>query len=342
MLFFCGISEIEHRFIDISHQAIETPLFPVSVGVRSQAMKLRFATAETQGRFLPPRQSFDRILDTFQQRFGKSVAKPIFHQVNLGDTLSLIYSPFYLTDRLHDAILDKPVSRKLPPDFDIDTFGVDRRQWKIRFISALCPNCGWDLEGKRDTLALACKNCNSIWYSAGNKLKQLKFGHFQGKTGQTTYLPFWRIKADITGVTLDSYADLVAVANLPRAVQKGWQDIPFRFWIPAFKIRPKKFLQLAGQATRCQPRERLIPEIPDAPIYPVNMPVEEAIESLKIILADFGRPRKTIRERLGDIRIDAKKFSLTLIPFNEGSHEFLQPDLQLTINKNALALSKNL
>jgi DNA-directed RNA polymerase subunit RPC12/RpoP len=342
MLFFCGPSGIQNRFVDVSHQAIDAPIFPISVGVRSQAMKLRFATADMDGRFLKPQQSFDKFLGKFQERFGKSLPKPILHQSNIGETLSLIYSPFYLTDKLHDAILDKPLSAKLPDNFNLDELSADRPQWNIRFVSTLCPNCGWNLEGERDALVLGCKNCNSTWYPVGKKLKELKFAQFPDKGDSTIYLPFWRINAEISGINLDSYADLIAVANLPRVVQSGWEDIPFRFWIPAFKVRPKVFLQLATQTTLSQPREKLIAELPEARIYSTTLPIEEAVECLKLTLADFMKPRRTLMERLCDIQIDAKSFSLVFMPFNEGHHEFIQPDFQLTINKNVLALSKNL
>ena len=342
MLFFCGPSGIQNRFVDVSHQAIDSPIFPISVGVRSQAMKLRFATADMEGKFLNPQQSFDKFLSTFQERFGKSLPKPILHQSNIGETLSLIYSPFYLTDRLHDAILDRPVSSRLPDDFNIDNFGGDGPQWHIHFISTLCPNCGWDLAGERDALVLGCKNCNSAWYPVGKKLKQLKFAQFPAKGERTIFLPFWRIRADITGINLDSYADMITVANLPRVAQSAWNDIPFRFWIPAFKVRPKVFLQLATHTTLAQPREKLIPELPDARIYPTTLPIEEAVESLKITLADFIKPGKTLMERFDNIQIDAKGFSLVFLPFDEGHHEFIQPDFKLTINKNILALSNNL
>lgn len=342
MLFFCGPAGIVNRFVDISHQAIDAPFFPVSVGIRSQALKLRFATSDTEGSFLRPRQSFDKILSTFKQRFGKSLPEPILHQANIGETLSLIYSPFYLTDRLHDAILDKSISMRLPEDFNVEEFEDTQFQGHIDFVSTLCPNCGWDLEGERDSLVLACKNCNSTWYPVGKKLKQLTFAHYPGKGDRTIYLPFWRIKADLSGINLDSYADLISVANLPKVVQSDWHNIPFRFWIPAFKVRPKIFLHLASHTTLSQPREKLIPELPKQRMYPSTFPVEEAIESLKVILADFAKPRRTIMEMLHDIRIDAKKFSLIFMPFEEGHHEFIQPDFQLAINKNVLALSKNL
>jgi hypothetical protein len=176
----------------------------------------------------------------------------------------------------------------------------------------------------------------------GKKLKQLKFAHFPAKKDETIYLPFWRIKADISGINLESYADLIAVANLPKVAQSGWKDIPFRFWSPAFKVRPKVFLHLASQTTLSQPGEKLISELPAARIYPTTLPIKEAVESLKITLADFMKPRRTLVERLRDIRIDPKSVTLVFMPFKEGHHEFIQPDFHLTINKNVLALSKNL
>jgi hypothetical protein len=342
MLFFCGPSGVNNRFIDVSHQAIDAPIFPVSVGVRSQAMKLRFATADMDGRFLAPRQTFDKFLSTFQERFGKSLPKPILHQANIGETLSIIYSPFYLTDKLHDAVIDKPVSARLPENFDIDNFSGDRPQWQIRFVPTLCPNCGWDLSGEPEALVLGCKNCNTVWYPVGQRLKKLKFAQLPGKFERTIFLPFWRIKADISGINLDTYADLITAANLPRVVQKAWHDIPFRFWIPAFKVRPQVFLHLAAHTTLSQPRQKLTSELPEARIYPTTLPIEEAIECLTITLANFMKPRRTLWERFSDIQIDAKSFSLVFLPFDEGHHEYIQPDFQLTINKNVLALSNNL
>jgi hypothetical protein len=176
----------------------------------------------------------------------------------------------------------------------------------------------------------------------GKKLKQLKFAQIPGNGDNTIYLPFWRIRADISGISLKSYADLIRIANLPKTVQNGWDDVPFRFWIPAFKIRPKLFLRLASHITVSQPREELIPELPGKQIHPSTLPVKEAIESLSITLADFMKPRKTLMEKFHNIDIDAKSFTLVFIPFNEGHHEFIQHDYQIAINKNVLALSKNL
>ena len=343
MLFFCGPTDIQERFVDISQQAITTPHFPFSVGVRSQAMKIRFVTPDTEGRFLKPTLDYQKIFGNFEQRFGKSLPKPIIHQSHIGETLSLIYSPFFVKkSRLYDAILDQPVSNGLPENLNIDEFAAIDPRGHIRFVSTLCPNCGWDLEGERDALVLRCKNCNSTWYPVGKKLKQLKFAHIAGQGEHTSYLPFWRIRAEISGIELKSYADLIKIANLPRAVQNSWHDIAFRFWIPAFKVRPRIFLRLASQATIVQPQDELIPQLPKNRIHISNLPVEEAIESLKLTLASFMKPRKTLSEKLPDIKVAAKSFTLIFLPFNEGPHEFIQPSYNIAINKKVMALSKNL
>jgi hypothetical protein len=125
-------------------------------------------------------------------------------------------------------------------------------------------------------------------------------------------------------------------------VQKEWHDITFRFWIPAFKVRPRIFLRLASQITVVQPREELIKKLPSGNIHPSNLPVEEAIEGLKLTLASFMKPRRTLAEKLPTIKVSARSFALIFLPFNEEHHEFIHPDYQIAINKNVMTLSKNL
>jgi hypothetical protein len=176
----------------------------------------------------------------------------------------------------------------------------------------------------------------------GRKLKQLKFARIPDSGGDILHLPFWRVRTEISGISLQSYADLVRIANVPKAMQNGWDEIPFRFWIPAFKVRPRLFLRLASHLTVSQPREELMPELPPNRIYPSTLPVKEAIESLEIALADFMKPRQKMMERFDNIHIDAQSFTLIFVPFNEEHHEFIQHDYQVAINKNVLAHSKNL
>ena len=342
MLFFCGSRSIEERYIDISQQAIRTDNVPFSVGVRSQAMKIRFVTPDSNGRFLKPTIGHHKIVNDLEKRFGRNLSWPVIHQAHIGETLSLIYSPFFVRDKLYDAVLGKPVSEMPLEKMNLSDYAETDPRGHIRFVSTLCPHCGWDLDGERDALVLKCKNCQSAWYPVGKKLKQLKFAHIASGKSDVVYLPFWRIRAAISGIELKSYADFIKIANLPKAVQEGWHRRVFRFWIPAFKVRPRIFLRLASPATGVQPQNELIPRLPENRIHPSNLPVAEAIESLKLILAGFIKTRKTFAEKLPTIDIKAQSLTLIFFPFEETHHEYIQPDYQIALNKNVLTLSKNL
>ncbi|MGD9183590.1 MAG: hypothetical protein PVG15_19050 [Desulfobacterales bacterium] len=342
MLFAYAGHGIRHKFVDVSHQAVASRLFPVSLGLRSQALKIKFITPETEGLFLEPTQTLAQVEQNFDMRFDKTLPKPVLHHAHIGETISLIYAPFYIENRIYDAVLNRPVAAGQTENFDIDQLPAENPNWRIDFISTLCPHCGWDLEGERDSLVLLCKNCTSAWYPVGKKLKKIKFGRQPAPENNVLYLPFWRIRPEISGINLRNYADLIKVANIPKVVQPGWENIGFRFWAPAFKVRPKIFLQLSKNMTLAQLHNDLVKELPEHRHHPITLPVTEAIESLKVNLASFIKPKNTLAEILHAIDIAAKSFVLVYVPFQEKHHEFIQPDLQFAINKNILTLSENL
>jgi hypothetical protein len=342
MTFACIPRGIKNRFVDLSYQAIKSRYFPVSVGLRSQTLKLSFATPEAEGRFLKPALQLDKVMEIVDKRFNATLPKPILHQSHIGETLSMLYAPFYVERQVYDAVLNKPVSPNLPDDFDLDVFGGGRPDWVIDFLPTLCPACGWDLEGDRDTLALNCKNCSTVWRPRDKKLEKLSVAHLPGEGENLMYLPFWRIKVEIQGLQLDTYADLIKVANLPKVVQDEMHSEQFHFWGLAFKVRPQNYLRLATSITLSQPPEDLVFKLPKERTLPVNLPLKEAVETLKLNLANFMKPRQTVIERLPGIKITPKSYLLVYLPFNEGHHEFVLPKLHLAINKNQLALAKNL
>lgn len=342
MLFSCVESGIRKRFIDVSHQAIGSLHFPVSLGLRSQTQKLRFLSSDIEGRFLKPVIGYKNVMGIFKERFNAGLPNPIYHQAYIGDTYSLLYSPFYVEDKLFDAILNKPVRADLPDDFDLSRFAGGRPKWNIHFIPNLCPSCGWDLEGNRDSIVLCCKNCSTAWRAVKKELKKLNVAHVPSTESRNIYMPFWRIKAHVSGIRLQSYADLIKVANLPKVVQKGWDQTRFHFWCPAFKVRPQNFLQIAGSMTISQMLTKLTPEMPKGTRYPANLPLMEAVESMKLNLANFMRPQSKMPERITSAEIAPESYLLTYIPFKEDHHELIQPDVNLAINRNMLSLAKNL
>jgi len=170
----------------------------------------------------------------------------------------------------------------------------------------------------------------------------LKFACIPAKGENVLYLPFWRIKADISGLELNTYADLAKIANLPKAVQKDWHHMDFYFWSPAFKVRPQVFLRLSRNLTLSQYHDKLSGKLPDSPLYPATLPVREAVQSLAISLANFAKPQKEFVHQLRDLIIRPESYLLVYIPFMEKHLEYIQSDLKLTLNKNHLALATNL
>lgn len=342
MMFSCSSNEIRHRIVDVSQQAIQSDIFPPSVGLRSQALKLKFATFDTPGQFLPPILGKNAITELVDRRFSSLFPKPIVYQAYIGDTVSMIYAPYYVDGKLFDAVLNKPVSSIL--DADSAVYDLEGRQpdWTIRFLPTLCPHCGWDLKGKRDALVLHCENCDSAWKATKKGFARLSASHLPDTSDAVVYMPFWRIKASITGIQLESYADLIRTANLPKAVLSGMEKIQFHFWSLAFKVRPENFLKLSTAITLAQPTDKLSPGPPRGARYPVTLPLKEAVESLKINLAAFIKPRRKMMEILPKIEISPKSFILVYLPFQEKQHEYVQPRLTMAINKNLLAHARNL
>ncbi len=343
MLFSCLPGGIKNRFMDMSYQAAESSLFPISVGLRSQAMKLKFVSPESKGFFIKPVTPFKNIMDIFIRRFNADMPKPILHQAHIGETLSLIYSPFYIENKVMDAVLNQPVSSTLDDDFEIKSFKGGPANWGITFVPTLCPGCGWDLEGQRDSLALICNNCKSVWKADKKGLKKLNTAHLPPNNPDgILFLPFWRIKAEIKGVRLESFADMVRLANLPKVVQNGWDKKEFCFWGPAFKVRPQSFLRLTTAVTISQPSGKLIPGTPKNRMHQVNLPVKESVEALKLNLSNFIRPKNRLVDDLPLIEIKPKSYLLVYLPFEVRHHDLVYSDFNIAINKNQMALSGNL
>ena len=341
MLFSYAGNGVGHKFVDVSHQATAAPVFPVSLGLRSQALKLKFITPETEGRFLKPTQSLAHIKQKFDERFDKTLPKPVLHHAHIGETISLIYAPYYLDNRLYDAVVNRPIAAAALDTAQLDQLPDENPHWRIHFKATLCPYCGWDLDGERDSLVLLCRNCTSVWYPVRKGLKQIKFGKQPSEDVNAIYLPFWCIKSNIKGIELQSYADLIRVANIPRVVQPGWEKIGFRFWVPAFKVRPKIFMQLSKNMTLAQLRTKLVDELPENRHYRINLPITEANESLKVNLASFFKPKNELIDILPRISVSAQSFALVYVPFIEKHHEYVHPDLHFAINKNTLKLSEH-
>jgi len=345
VLYSCMNSrKIEHRFMDISRKAVTNSFSPDSLGFRSQALKLRFVSPETSGSFLKPDITKPTVMENIRHMFNAAIRDPFFHQEFIGENLSMIYSPVYVKNRrVYDGVLNAPISPESSPEPVPEDMKTSPPDQHIRFIPALCPSCGWDLAGARDSMALHCRHCSTVWYPTHEGLQKLPVRIVSRTDGATDlFLPFWKIRGDISGVELNTYADLIRAANLPKVIQPARHDKPFYFWCPAFKIRPKEFLRFSAALSLDQPDSLPASRLPDNGLYPVNLPITEAAESVKINLINLLNSPRFSPEQLRDITVHARAYSLVYIPFQQTPHEIIHPQLNFAVNKHLIDLSHNL
>lgn len=262
------------------------------------------------------------------------------HRAFIGETTNLIYLPLSIDgDRFYDTV-SKSLLCKIPGDMSLRF--VKMKDWGVKFIPTLCPDCGWDMTGETDSLVLLCRNCDSAWKASYHGLEKVRYSVIHTKDAGALYLPFWRLSAEIKEIGLNSYADLVRFANLPRVIRDEWEEKDITFWTPAFKVQPGLFLSASMKATVSQLAPEMSAPLPGGFVFSVNLPFGEAFESLKTILIEMAIPRKKFISIIDGISVTPVDRELVLVPFMDTGHELNQPQMHLSISRNTLKYGRNL
>ncbi len=341
-VFFCKGFTMGQRVVDITHVGVPLKGLPVSLGLRPQAMKMKFVTPDTGGSFLRFSLKANDILAK-AGNLSTGSSEQLLHRAFIGETLSLIYLPLYEeAGALFDAVLNRRIT-ELPGGREALNAAINKNpRWKLTFMATLCPRCGWNLRGERDSVVLTCKNCETAWEASKGKFMHVNVAVVQGQGEDTVYLPFWKISANTSGVEINSFADFIRLTNQPRVLGKEWENKGMSFWSPAFKIRPKIFLNLARKFTVSQKYFEAEETLPRKNLYPVTLPRAEATQALKVILAGSAVNKKNIFPNLPQIKFDIKDTTLFYLPFTDTGHDMIQQNMRISINKNTLQFGRSL
>jgi len=342
-VYTCDGLKIQHRLSDITERGVDLPFLPISLGLRPQAMKMQFVTGKQKGIFLANSVKISDILGRAVKSSSLHRAKDIFH-VYVGEAVNLIYLPLkFERDTVFDAITDSPLIQgdDLAGSFASLTDGSPG--WHPEFKAALCPQCGWNLDGERDSVVLFCSNCTAAWEADGNGFSKVDFSVEKGNDENNMYLPFWKITASTTGsVEIASFADFIRITNQPLIIQPSWEGMNMRYLVPAFKIRPRDFLRLGTQLTVSHVETKTTYFANKRNLHPVNFPRNEALQSLKLILANSAITKVNVLPFLSEIDFIARDFSLIYLPFSNNSHELILERLGIALNKNILTFGRYL
>jgi hypothetical protein len=145
------------------------------------------------------------------------------------------------------------------------------------------------------------------------------------------------MKPRIEGMELETYADLIRIANLPKAITPALEATSLRFWSPAFKVNPALYSRLASQMTVFQPAGDEAARLPGAPLYPATLPLREAVEGIAITIARLISAKGLHYPKLPGLKIALAESRLEYHPFLRDGNELIHPSLGTAIDRTALA-----
>lgn len=370
-VFLVNEAGISHKVMDVTQLGFDLPGLPPSLGVRPQAMQVRRVLPQNQGRYLrlttKARVILEKVVRLSPMRIEKikqtvsekendmvfvgsrmetieySSHSRFLHRAFIGETVSFVYLPIAVGET---EILDGVTGRFLMNTEEAS--GVPMRgapfnpRWQVQFMPTLCPRCGWTLDGEGDCLVMTCSNCDTAWQLGSHALEQVHWQLVPGDRRTALYLGFWKISTHIPILDIYSFADFIRRTNQAMIAKQEWHERVMSFWVPAFKLQPKVFLRTGRQATLGQWRLSPGPGNVVPNLYPVTLPVSEAKQAVKVILAASTASRKNIFPYLPEIRLQDVTTQLVFLPFVDKGHDWYQPHTAVAISKNILRFSRSL
>lgn len=344
LVFALEACDVAERILDTSAPAITAAGLPPSLGLRPQAMALSFYDPREPGTFLAPTVTLPSFLHSLggglRGRLKGSAAK-IFYQAFVGESVSVIYTPFFEQEgKIGDAVTGRLLG-PWPEGLTAEAPGSGPES-RLQFVPTLCPRCGGDMEGERDAVVLRCRTCGRFWETSGSNFHEVDASFGSGAGGESVWIPFWDLEAACQGFSLETLGDFVGLARIPRHLSPQEAARPFRFRIPAFKVAPRIFLRLGRAATMGQTDTPTSETLPDGPLYPVTLPSVEAFQACPIVLGAASPAKEELFPKIRKGRLAFHGKRLTYLPLRRLSAEWIVDPFGLTLPLNALHWGRSL
>lgn len=336
---------IQKSAVDKTWNASGFSCFPSSLGARPQTQTLYLAEPGEERKLLPTSLPPDEPpsappLSLLIGRDLQEAEGPLLFRAFLRDTSSLIYLPaFEKEGMLYDGI-DSKILGNTPEGLSGAGWPEDGvGAFRYHFVPAICPNCGNDLAGERQSLIVFCPSC-AVGFSVSNSaLQDTPFSIAKGVSKTASFLPFWRIRVETEGLPLPTTTGRI----LPGGRIEQLDRDNFFFWTPAFRINPQLFLRLAHRATIAQLGTEANASLPSiSSIAPVTVTSTEAVKTVKILMVLLSPRDHELPSRLNDLSIDLTDCMVVLVPFEQKGYELMNGQIQAAVHVNALKHGQNL
>ena len=347
-IFTCNGKQVQQRVVDITQSGTGGTVagLPPSLGLRPQAMSVSLLAAQLPGHFFRQQLKAEAIFELAALSAGGVLEKnpePLYHRAFIGETISCLYLPLYLHGGiLYDAVTNRSLAEGVS-GAELEGLCLPfQKQWMPRFLATLCPVCGGSLEGERDSLVLSCHNCQTSWEEVCGVLRSLAWQRLTSAHKDARYLPFWKIEVKASGVEMETFGDFLRLTNQPLVVRPEHNRLALCFWVPAFKIRPQIFLNLARNLTLSQKRLPAGEAVMAAGLFPVTLPQSEAVQAVKTVLAEAAVNKRDILPLLPGISFKPQATELVYLPFINNGHDWVQEHILLAVPGSVLRFGRSL
>lgn len=345
-------ARITSSLLDTTVAAVPDLAEDTTLGIQPQVAKL-FLIAD-ENRLAAPQKGAREALYIAERRFQCIQDETALFEGFVGASRCLVYAPFLLMDlpggngyTLKGYTGTISSAHQLDrPDVDplLSALGKASPPNAINFLPLLCPECGHDLPAEPGAVALFCSYCARGWRARAGKFVQLPYGIVDVSSGgqNTAFFPFWHLTFNISGLPIKSRADLLLAAIPYRQPSATWHHEAAQLLIPAFKLPPRLFLRVAGNTSLASihiPQDRLS-LAPGTKTEPVRLPLEEAAQVAKVVLAHLLSNRRRLYPLVARARLRLKRTTLLLLPFSLQGNEWIDMHSSQAIPENAVELGR--
>ena len=329
----------EERFVDFTCQAINLPFLPLDLGLQARAFKLGILSSQKKGILLKPEIDLKNLWPQLPgEKEIEEGPEILIARDLIAPSIGLVYAPFIIKKGL---IFEGLGNRLLGNAEGFDPANSPTEEpdpgWLIKFKPTLCPYCGADLDGSKETLVFICRNCDRAWESHQEGLKRIAFRFMgTGGNGSFCWIPFWRI-------TMENGEGINSVCfSTPRSSQdperKSKETRESHLWFPAFRIAPSLFLTIIRAVNFRSPEVfPLKAEVPQGNCHPVTISGKQALEGMKFHGLSLLKP---FNLQAGQFCCGSEDPLLVYLPFHLQGSEWVQEEISLGINKNALTFGQ--
>lgn len=341
-IFLCHGKGVDYKFVDTTRVGTPVEEFPVSLGLRPQAMNVQPVTEQVEGRFIRQSLKSQHIvseavkLTTF---LSKDKYKDLTHRAFIGETISRVYLPVY---KRRGDLIDGVSNAVIGPASILESAAINeiafQKKWEPVFLSAICRKCGAEMNGAPGSLVMHCNNCDTLWQEQNGSFNSVPFHVVGSSSDSSYYLPFWKLEVADTGNNLQTLADFLRLTNQPIVVRNEHTSKMLTFFVPAFKISPNKYLNLAKSFTLLQMKFDGAQEesFEQKNLYPVTLNLEEAVQSLKSVTTASSLHLKSVIEILPSLQYSVKRAELLYLPFHKLGRDLIEQQTGISVSSAIL------